>query len=330
MGENEEGGSRTSVAHVVSRPAIAASHRHGAAGAAFVRDSENSLGQGGVAGLMQGDEAEERADGGQAGVSGGVYLCHRCPGLVKPDLCVPRRMRQRHEHLPATPAMLANVVLHDRVPASESVLVTKTLEDALRRVPPLRIAVAAIVPKPLLDQRGKLVELRSAHRRRASVARRDRKTEASSSRSGVRHRSGARPRARSFRPGTPDGLCDIDPRYESPHPPRDRKGLPDWAEFLLRRSGTVPPLPWSTLAPPFAGVDAGARARRGEHQEPCGNCAESRIFALFLNSQFERIPTPGLTEDTPDRHTILGALEVGVPQMRMFPNASSPARNTSA
>ena len=38
------------------------------------------------------------------------------------------------------------------------VLVTKTLEDALRRVPLLRIAVAAIVLKPLLDQRGKLVE----------------------------------------------------------------------------------------------------------------------------------------------------------------------------
>ena len=55
------------------------------------------------------------------------------------------------------------------------VLVTKTLEDALRRVPLLRIAVAAIVLKPLLDQPGKLVELRSAHRRRASVARRHRK-----------------------------------------------------------------------------------------------------------------------------------------------------------
>ena len=38
-----------------------------------------------------------------------------------------------------------------------------------------RLAVAAIVLKPLLDQRGKLVELRSAHRRCASVARRHRK-----------------------------------------------------------------------------------------------------------------------------------------------------------
>ena len=37
------------------------------------------------------------------------------------------------------------------------------------------IAVAAIVLEPLLDQPGKLVELRSAHRRCASVARRHRK-----------------------------------------------------------------------------------------------------------------------------------------------------------
>ena len=53
---------------------------------------------------------------------------------------------------------------------------------------------------------------------------------------------------------------------------------------------------------------ARARARRGEHQKPCGNCAESGNFAFFLNSQLERIPTPGSTEDPPDRHTILGAL----------------------
>ena len=45
-----------------------------------------------------------------------------------------------------------------------------TISD--RQVP---VAVAAIVLKPLLDQRGKLVELRSAHRRCASVARRHRK-----------------------------------------------------------------------------------------------------------------------------------------------------------
>ena len=47
----------------------------------------------------------------------------------------------------------------------------------------------------------------------------------------MRPRSGARPRARSSRPSTPDGPCDTAPRYESPHPPRDRKGFPDWQSF---------------------------------------------------------------------------------------------------
>ena len=57
------------------------------------------------------------------------------------------------------------------------------------------------------------------------------KTEASSSRSGVRPRSGARLRARSSGPGTPDGPCDTAPRCESPRPPRDRKGFTDWQSF---------------------------------------------------------------------------------------------------
>jgi len=43
---------------------------HGTAGVALVRDGQDPLGQGGVAGFLQGDEAEERADGGEAGVAG--------------------------------------------------------------------------------------------------------------------------------------------------------------------------------------------------------------------------------------------------------------------
>ena len=58
------------------------------------------------------------------------------PRFAEISLRVPWRMRQRHEHLPA---------------------------------------MAATVLKPLLDQPGKLVELRTAHRRCASVARRHRK-----------------------------------------------------------------------------------------------------------------------------------------------------------
>ena len=70
------------------------------------------------------------------------------PRFAEISLRVPWRMRQRYEHLPAMAAMLTNVVLHDRVPTGESLFVTKTLEDALRRVPLLPIAVAAIVLKP--------------------------------------------------------------------------------------------------------------------------------------------------------------------------------------
>ena len=61
------------------------------------------------------------------------------PRFAEISLRVPWRMRQRHEHLPAMAAMLTNVVLQDRVPTGESVLVTKTLEDALRGVPLLPI-----------------------------------------------------------------------------------------------------------------------------------------------------------------------------------------------
>ena len=38
---------------------------------------------------------------------------------------------------------------------------------------------------------------------------------------------------RTSSPGTPDGPCDTAPRYESPHPPRDRKGFTDWQSFAL-------------------------------------------------------------------------------------------------
>ena len=37
------------------------------------------------------------------------------PRFPEISLRAPRRMRQRHEHLPATPAILTNVVLQDRV-----------------------------------------------------------------------------------------------------------------------------------------------------------------------------------------------------------------------
>ena len=61
------------------------------------------------------------------------------PPFAEIGLCVPRRVLKRHVHLPAPAMMLANMVLHDRVPAGEPVLVAKTLEDALRGVPLLAV-----------------------------------------------------------------------------------------------------------------------------------------------------------------------------------------------
>ena len=95
------------------------------------------------------------------------------PRFAEIGLPMPRRMNQRHVHLPAPAMMLAHVVLHDGVPAGEAVLVAKTLEDPLRGVPLLAMLVLAIPPQPLVDESGKPIELRTAHRRRAPVPRRN-------------------------------------------------------------------------------------------------------------------------------------------------------------
>ena len=137
---------------------------------------------------------------------------------------------------------------------------------ALRGVPLLRWLVAAICPQPLLDEPGERVELRSTHRRRAPVARRNGRIEASSSRSGVRSRSGAPPRPRSSHPDGQDGPCDKAPsasrlansRVNPPALPVTGKGC-QTGRVLLRRAGNIPPLPWSTFAPPFACPLTGAK-----------------------------------------------------------------------
>ena len=95
------------------------------------------------------------------------------PCFAEISLPMPRRMNQRHVHLPAPAMMLAHVVLHDGVPTGEVVLVAKTLEDALRGVPLLATVLLAIPPQPLVDKPGESIELRTAHRRRASVPRRN-------------------------------------------------------------------------------------------------------------------------------------------------------------
>ena len=67
--------------------------------------------------------------------------------------------RQRHEHLPAAPPMLADVILHDGVAAGEPVLVPEPLEHPLGSVALLG-ALDEILPQPLLDDLGEPVQLR--------------------------------------------------------------------------------------------------------------------------------------------------------------------------
>ena len=54
---------------------------------------------------------------------------HQGPAEVAPDM--PRRMRQRHEHLSGPAAALAHVFRDDGVSAVEAVLVPEPLEDVL-------------------------------------------------------------------------------------------------------------------------------------------------------------------------------------------------------
>ena len=59
--------------------------------------------------------------------------------LAEIGLRIPRRMRQRHEHLAAAAQALPHMILHDRVAAGEAVLIAKPLEHPLRSVPPFAV-----------------------------------------------------------------------------------------------------------------------------------------------------------------------------------------------
>jgi hypothetical protein len=79
--------------------------------------------------------------------------------LAEVGLSVAGRMVQRHEHLPAAPAVLADVVLHDGVAAGEPVLVAQPLEHPLRGVALLG-PLAEILQQPPADDLGEPVKLR--------------------------------------------------------------------------------------------------------------------------------------------------------------------------
>jgi hypothetical protein len=81
-------------------------------------------------------------------------------GLAEIDLRVPRRVRERHEHLPRPPLLLPDVVGDDGDAAGEPVLVSQPLVDPLRRVT-LLLQLAFVVFQDLVDDADERIELRS-------------------------------------------------------------------------------------------------------------------------------------------------------------------------
>lgn len=71
-------------------------------------------------------------------------------GLAEVGLGVSGRMGQRHEHIPPPTLPLPDVVLHNRVAASEPIFVAKPLEHPLGRVP-LLAQNATIPVEPTVD-----------------------------------------------------------------------------------------------------------------------------------------------------------------------------------
>ena len=93
--------------------------------------------------------------------------------LSEVALRVSGRMRERHEHLTCPAAALSDVVLDDRVPAVEAVLVPQSVVDALGGVPLLPGKVEVILEYPVYDPCVRS-DLGSSGRLSSSVSRRRR------------------------------------------------------------------------------------------------------------------------------------------------------------
>ena len=99
-------------------------------------------------------------------------LDHR---LAEVDLGMARRVMQRNEGLAHRLPLRAHIVLDDRVAAREPVLVPKTLEDPMRRVPLLaRNLRGPVRLKDRVDDPGEPLQLRATHRLGPPIPRRRR------------------------------------------------------------------------------------------------------------------------------------------------------------
>ena len=92
-------------------------------------------------------------------------------GFAKVDLGMSRRMLQRHKHLLSLETRAGHVILHNREPAREAVLIPKPLEDPLRRVL-LLLRARLVVQENAVDHRNERIKLRPGWRFLAHVARR--------------------------------------------------------------------------------------------------------------------------------------------------------------
>ena len=77
-------------------------------------------------------------------------------------------MIERNEHLAISPPVVPNIVLDDRVAAGKPMFVTELLEDPLGRMALLARPVS-ILRKPLVDDPGEAVQLRTLSRHRPPV-----------------------------------------------------------------------------------------------------------------------------------------------------------------
>ena len=93
--------------------------------------------------------------------------------FAKVSLGMPRRVRERHEHLLAALAPARDVILHDRNAAGKTVLVAQPLENALRCMPLLFWPVF-VSCQDRIDHAGEGIELRPKRRLRAHIPRRHR------------------------------------------------------------------------------------------------------------------------------------------------------------
>ena len=95
--------------------------------------------------------------------------------LAKVDLRMTRWVMQRHEGLSHRLPTGPDIILHDRIPAREPVLVPQPFENPVRRVPLLDRHVRRPVRlQDRIDDPGEPVQLRTPHRLPPPVARRRR------------------------------------------------------------------------------------------------------------------------------------------------------------